>query len=165
MSGKTQIDGSRERPATWGASGRCGESAVAAVSSIPPLPTMAGIEPPAGIPPFYLFFGSAEQTAPSRAGYPGKQKGMDLEMMLSDIINDLKPEEAAKMRLLCQQFKRCRAALVEEKKENEALKAQIAELRRQLDETEQTNQAGDKAFVQLVNRNHTTTRRGVYRFG
>lgn len=86
-------------------------------------------------------------------------------MMLSDIINDLKPEEAAKMRLLCQQFKRCRAALVEEKKENEALKAQIAELRRKLDETEQTNQAGDKAFVQLVNRNHTTTRQGVYRFG
>ena len=86
-------------------------------------------------------------------------------MMLSDIINDLKPEEAAKMRLLCQQFKRCQAALVEEKKENEALKAQIAELRRQLDETEQTNQAGDKAFVQLVNHNHTTTRQGVYRFG
>lgn len=112
-----------------------------------------------------LFFGSTEQTAPSRAGYPGKQKGMDLEMMLSDIINDLKPEEAAKMRLLCQQFKRCRAALVEEKKENEALKAQVAELRRQLDETERTNQAGDKAFVQLVNRNHTTTRQGVYRFG
>lgn len=112
-----------------------------------------------------LVFGSTEQTAPSRAGYPGKQKGTDLAMMLSDIINDLKPEEAAKMRLLCQQFKRCRAALVEEKKENEALKAQIAELRRQLDETEQTNQAGDKAFVQLVNRNHTTPRQGVYRFG
>ena len=86
-------------------------------------------------------------------------------MMLSDIINDLKPEEAAKMRLLCQQFKRCLAALVEEKKENEALKAQIAELRRQLDETERMNQDGDKAFLQLVNRNRTTPRQEVYRFG
>lgn len=143
----------------------CINAAVICGGSIPQLPTMAGIEPPAGIPPFYLFFGSAEQTAPSRAGYPGKQKGMDLEMMLSDIINDLKPEEAAKMRLLCQQFKRCRAALVEEKKENEALKAQIADLRRQLDETERMNQDGDKAFLQLVNRNRTTPRQEVYRFG
>lgn len=86
-------------------------------------------------------------------------------MMLSEIINDLKPEEAAKMRLLCQQFKRCRAALIEEKKENEALKAQVADLRRQLDETERMNQDGDKAFVQLVNRNRTTPRQEVYRFG
>ena len=89
MSGKTQIDGSRERPATWGASGRCGESAVAAVSSIPPLPTMAGIEPPAGIPPFYLFFGSTEQTAPSRAGYPGNTERNGLEMS----IKEATPEE------------------------------------------------------------------------
>lgn len=165
MSGKTQIDGSRERPATWGVSGRCGESAVAAVSSIPPLPTMAGIEPPAGIPPFYLFFGSAEQTAPSRAGYPGKRKGMDLEMMLSDIINDLKPEEAAKMRLLCQQFKRCRAALIEEKKENEALRQQVEDLTQQLDDMEKTMEAGDKAFLQIVHDNRVTTRERVRRFG
>lgn len=86
-------------------------------------------------------------------------------MMLSEIINDLKPEEAAKMRLLCQQFKRCRAALIEKKKENEALKAQVADLRRQLDETERMNQDGDKAFLQLVNRNRTTPRQEVYRFG
>lgn len=86
-------------------------------------------------------------------------------MMLSEIINDLKPEEAAKMRLLCQQFKRCRAALIEKQKENEALKAQVDELRQQLDKIEQMNQAGDKALVALVNHNHITPRREVYRFG
>lgn len=118
-------------------------------------------------PPDLLILFLAARNRRPRAGrvIPATQKGTDLAMMLSDIINDLKPEEAAKMRLLCHQFKRCRADLVEEKKENEALKAQIAELRRQLDETEQTNQAGDKAFVQLVNRNHTMPRQGVYRFG
>lgn len=85
-------------------------------------------------------------------------------MTFNEIMGELKPEEAMKMRLLCQSFKRCRDALVAEKKENEALKAQVAALQRQLDETERINQAGDKAIVQLVNHNRATTRQEVYRF-
>lgn len=86
-------------------------------------------------------------------------------MTLSEIINDLKPEEAAKMRLLCQQFKRCRAALIEGKKENEALRQQVEDLTQQLDDMEKTMEAGDKAFLQIVHDNRVTTRERVRRFG
>lgn len=84
---------------------------------------------------------------------------------MCDWEKETTPELAVKMRIVIRQFQRCRAALIQEHKINEALRQQVEDLTQQLDDMEKTMEAGDKAFVQLVNRNHTTTRQGVYRFG
>lgn len=91
-----------------------------------------------------------------------KQKGLD---NMGDWEKEITPELAMKMRIIIRQFKRCRAALLQEHKINEALRQQVADLTQQLDDMEKTMEAGDKAFLQIVHENRTTPREQVYRYG
>ena len=74
-------------------------------------------------------------------------------MTLEEIVNGMKPEEAARVRYLIRQFQRCRGALIEARKENEALKTRVSDLERRLAETEKRNQAWDKDRLEMVSRN------------
>lgn len=84
---------------------------------------------------------------------------------MSDWEKETTPELAMKMRIIIRQFKRCRAALLQEHKINEALRQQVEDLTQQLDDMEKTMEAGDKAFLQIVHDNRVTTRERVRRFG
>lgn len=84
---------------------------------------------------------------------------------MSDWEKETTPELAVKMRIVIRQFQRCRAALLQEHKINEALRQQVEDLTQQLDDMEKTMEAGDKAFLQIVHDNRVTPRERVRRFG
>ena len=84
---------------------------------------------------------------------------------MCDWEKETTPEMATKMRIVIRQFHRCRAALIQEHKINEALRQQVEDLTQQLDDLEKTMEAGDKAFLQIVHDNRVTTRERVRRFG
>lgn len=84
---------------------------------------------------------------------------------MRDWEKETTPEMVTKMRIVIRQFQRCRAALLQEHKINEALRQQVEDLTQQLDDMEKTMEAGDKAFLQIVHDNRVTTRERVRRFG
>lgn len=84
---------------------------------------------------------------------------------MCDWEKETTPELAVKMRIVIRQFQRCRAALLQEHKINEALRQRVEDLTQQLDDMEKTMEAGDKAFLQIVHDNRVTTRERVRRFG